>query len=199
MRALAPACVRRNAIALLALFVALGGSAQALVGHPFVGADGTLYACVTTSSGAVRIVRAGTSCRRRELLLSWNEKGPSGDPGPAGLPGPKGDTGPVGPKGETGPKGDAGPPGPKGDPAAAAAAPSFYVVDTPGVAQGGAIAYCRSGDVAVGGGGHDRTATRGGLAWSVPNWQNSAPNGWSVLGTNGTDDYEAVVVCAHVP
>jgi hypothetical protein len=113
--------LRRNAIALLALFVALGGSSYALVGRPFVGAGGDLYACVTKPSGAVRLVRIGTRCRTRELSVTWNQMGRPGDSGPAG------------PKGDTGPTGDVGPPGPKGDPGTAGAPGSsgLVAVSTP--------------------------------------------------------------------
>lgn len=75
----------------------------------------TIYACVNNSSGAVRIVPAGTVCKaggdngddqkgngdngKKETLISWNTQGPQGPAGPAGPQGPKGDTGATGPQG----------------------------------------------------------------------------------------------------
>ncbi len=58
-------------------------------------ADGTIHACVTTATGAVRIINAegGATCTAgTETDLVWNQQGP---PGPAGPPGPQGDPGPA--------------------------------------------------------------------------------------------------------
>lgn len=188
----APAYLRRNALALFALFLALGGSSYALTGRGFVGSDGSLNACVTKTSGAVRMVRAPTRCHRDETLVSWNVQGPAGVPGPAG---PKGDSGPAGPTGDPGPPGPAGAPGPKGDPGTSANL-SFYTVVAHALIQGGTVALCRPGDVAIGGGGLDATNVRGGLAASEPQDVNT-PDGWFVLGTNGDDNFDAVAVCVH--
>ena len=67
------------------------------------GADGTITACHAKVSG-VRYLRlidkqAGESCKAQEKLLTWNQKGPKGDPGPKGDRGPKGDPGPPGASG----------------------------------------------------------------------------------------------------
>jgi hypothetical protein len=86
----------------------------------FIGSGEIIHACVTTSTGAVRIVSEVTTCTANETALQWGvvglqgpagEVGPKGNTGPAGEVGPKGDTGPAG---EVGPKGDTGPPGPAG-------------------------------------------------------------------------------------
>ena len=72
------------------------------------GADTTYYACVSNTSGAVRMVAEGTTCTKQEHLIAWNSQGP------AGLTGPQGETGPAGPTGPTGPQGEIGPVGPEG-------------------------------------------------------------------------------------
>src|SRR3954447_17520448 len=59
-------------------------------------ADGTIHACVTTSTCAVRIIdaEAGATCTAgTETSLVWTQQGPTGPTGPAG---PQGDTGPAG-------------------------------------------------------------------------------------------------------
>jgi hypothetical protein len=189
------AFLRRNAIAMLALFVALGSSSYALAGHGLVHPDGSLYGCVTKSSGALRLIRARASCRRDEVAVSWAQKGPPGDPGPSG---PKGDPGPAGPPGNPGPPGAIGPPGPKGDPGTSANL-SFYTVRATGIFRGSAIAYCRPGDVATGGGGIDEDNLGAAMAISLPNAPNETPNGWAIFGTQTSNDdtWAAVAVCAH--
>lgn len=47
--------------------------------------NNTIYACVKTNNGSLRIVDANTTCASNETPLSWNIQGP---PGPAGSPGP---------------------------------------------------------------------------------------------------------------
>src|SRR3954449_10027546 len=59
-------------------------------------ADGTIHACVTTATGAVRIINAegGAICTAgTETDLVFNQTGPAGPAGPAG---PQGDPGPAG-------------------------------------------------------------------------------------------------------
>lgn len=55
------------------------------------GADGTITACHAKVS-SVRYLRlidkqAGESCKGQEKQLTWNQKGPKGDPGPPGASG----------------------------------------------------------------------------------------------------------------
>jgi len=59
----------------------------------------TINACVANENGQVRIVKAGTNCRRSETATSWNTTGPVG---PAGVAGPAGPAGPQGPAGASG-------------------------------------------------------------------------------------------------
>ncbi len=88
--------------------VAIGGVTLA------VGANDPLYACVTTKTGAVRMVAAATVCSRTETKITWNVQGPAGAPGAAGATGSIGPSGPQGAAGATGLKGDQGVPGPQG-------------------------------------------------------------------------------------
>jgi hypothetical protein len=102
-------------VALLALFVALGGGAYAALKLPnnSVGAAQLKASAVTPAklSAAAKTALATPGPK--------GEAGPKGDTGPKGDMGPKGDTGLQGVKGDTGPRGDVGPkgdPGQKGDP-----------------------------------------------------------------------------------
>lgn len=56
-------------------------------------ATSTITACVAKKGGAVRFVKAGTSCTSKERKTSFNRVGPVG---PQGSTGPKGATGPEG-------------------------------------------------------------------------------------------------------
>jgi Collagen triple helix repeat (20 copies) len=115
MRSILRRLSRRHttAVAYLALFATLGGTA---------------YAAVTVTG---KNIKDGTVTGRdvKNRSLGTNELSPTavsslkGQPGPAGsqgdkgAPGPTGPIGPAGPKGETGaggPQGPAGPPGPSG-------------------------------------------------------------------------------------
>src|SRR4051794_13262833 len=80
--------VRRQPIALLALFVSLGGTSYAAT--EIAAKPDTIHGCVG-KTGALRIT---AHCRAHETPLSFNQQGPAGLPGPAG---PQGDPGPAGP------------------------------------------------------------------------------------------------------
>jgi hypothetical protein len=71
----------------------------------------TFYACVTKSSGAIRMVSQATTCKTTESKIMWNQTGPAGPAGPKGSAGPEG---PAGPSGPQGPAGSVGPQGPAG-------------------------------------------------------------------------------------
>lgn len=85
--------------------LALAAAAIPAVAAATAASPVTYYACVTTSTGAVKIVSSTTTCGTGQHKISWNNTGPAG---PAGPPGPQGATGPQGPQGTTGPQ---GPPG----------------------------------------------------------------------------------------
>src|SRR6059058_576617 len=50
-----------------------------------------IQACVR-KDGRLRLVAANAACRRNEHPISWNVRGPQGEPGPQGPPGPAGAT-----------------------------------------------------------------------------------------------------------
>jgi hypothetical protein len=74
------------------------------------------YGCVTTSTGAIRIVTATTTCKTTEHKIQWDQTGPQGPQGPAGPQGPQGSKGATGAQGPTGPSGPQGPAGAQGPP-----------------------------------------------------------------------------------
>lgn len=100
--------MRGNAIGMLALFVALGGTSYAATGG--FTSNGQLQACVG-ESGGVTIVKAGKKCRRGQQRVSWNQTGPAGAKGATGA------TGAAGANGAAGATGSAGAPGAPGAPA----------------------------------------------------------------------------------
>lgn len=74
----------------------------------FIGAGQTINACVSRTTGEVRILQTGQTCTATEEPLQWGVVGLQGPTGPAG---PAGAVGPAGPQGATG---AAGPRGPQG-------------------------------------------------------------------------------------
>jgi hypothetical protein len=55
------------------------------------GGDATaIHSCVTTQSGAIRIVSPDTQCKGGQTALDWNVQGPQGVSGPSGPSGPAG-------------------------------------------------------------------------------------------------------------
>lgn len=78
--------VRRNAVGLTALFVALGGGAYA-ASSSLVGPGGVIGGCVPKHGGALIVLRPGKSCPRGTVALSFNQKG---QPGRNGVTGPAG-------------------------------------------------------------------------------------------------------------
>ena len=135
--------LHRHSVAVLALFLVLGGSsyAAATLGRGSVGSREIANHSVETKDlarGAVTTMKirpnAVTPSRIAPDAVSSDDvedgslmledfhrgqvpQGPAGERGPqgsAGLPGPKGDTGDQGPKGDTGATGATGPQGPPG-------------------------------------------------------------------------------------
>ncbi len=93
---------------------------------------GVMYACVSSSSGVMRLPTPKTvsgkpivQCRRKETLTLWSQTGPmgaQGSVGPTGAPGPAGANGAGGAVGATGSAGPPGPSGPAGPTGATGAA-----------------------------------------------------------------------------
>jgi collagen triple helix repeat protein len=99
--------------------VIAGVTAMAFAGAAtFAGAsaqvDGVIIGCQKPGTGFLRVVREASDCRRKERVVTWNERGPAGPQGPAGPAGAQGAVGPPGPKGDTGSAGATGPAGPSG-------------------------------------------------------------------------------------
>jgi hypothetical protein len=91
------------------LALVAGGVAAAAGGIP--GSDGVIQGCYQKSTGNLRVVSQGTSCRNDEVGLPWNQQGPTGPGGPRGA---IGNTGPTGATGATGAQGATGPTGATG-------------------------------------------------------------------------------------
>jgi hypothetical protein len=86
----------RHHVALLALFLALGGVSYAATDGFTAASNGALHACVKKHGGAMRLISRG-HCKRSERSISWNKAGAAGLPGANGLAGGTGATGSVGP------------------------------------------------------------------------------------------------------
>lgn len=130
------AYVARHHLALLALFVALGGTSYAAVNLP-ANSVGTKQ----LKPKAVTLVKIAPAAK----IALKGQAGAKGDPGPAGAkgdPGPAGAAGPAGPPGATGAAGPAGPAGAKGDQGAPGAALGYAEVNA------GAIVAANSKNIA---------------------------------------------------
>jgi hypothetical protein len=103
--------VRRHHVALVALFVALGGTAYAASGG-IPDSHGVIHGCFRAKTGALRVVGGGVKCARGERALSWNQQGPAGAAGRAGANGTDGTAGQRGAPGAAGTAGEAGAIGP---------------------------------------------------------------------------------------
>jgi hypothetical protein len=75
--------------AAIAALIATAIPAIAAAAKPSV----TYFACVTNSTGAIRMVGSNAVCRPGKHKISWNNTGPQG---PQGVPGKTGSTGPAG-------------------------------------------------------------------------------------------------------
>src|SRR3954463_7893831 len=85
-------------------------------------AGGTIYACVKSATGAVRIVDASAPCKSGERRGSWSSAGDRGARGVPGARGPSGLRGVTGAAGAQGLAGARGAQGAQGAPGAAGAA-----------------------------------------------------------------------------
>ena len=68
-------------------------------------ADGTIHSCITTATGAIRIIDAEAGTDLRRARRSDVEPRPDGATGAAGAAGATGPAGPAGPKGDAGAQG----------------------------------------------------------------------------------------------
>jgi Collagen triple helix repeat (20 copies) len=168
--------VRRHHLGMLALFVALSGTAYAAsLPRNSVGTAQLKRNAVTSAKVKPRSL-LGSDFRRGQLPA-----GPQGPAGPEGAAGARGAEGATGARGAEGPPGPQGPQGPAG--------PTNLTVRTGPQGAGTSTASCNPGEVAVGGGG---LSQGGSLTTSIP--EGSGPTSWFVEGSGL--NVAAVVICA---
>jgi len=187
-----------TAVAYLALFAALGGSAYAAVT-----VTGKNIKDGTVTGRDVKNRSLGTSKLSTTAVSSLTgQRGPAGPQGEKGEPGPvgpKGEAGPAGPKGETGAAGAQGPAGPAGPSGISGweyrVSSGKYI--PPGDNDRG-YALCPAGKKALGGGASatypsasviDSAPLDGGAGWAVWYRNTSSVSGATVY---------AWVICANV-
>jgi hypothetical protein len=104
--------LRGNTLALLALFIALGGTSYAAAGG-LVAKNGQLAGCVG-NGGLLKVLKPGRRCAKGQTAVAWNVAGRAGSPGSAGPTGARGATGDAGSSGPSGQSvvGSIGPVGP---------------------------------------------------------------------------------------
>jgi hypothetical protein len=185
--------VRRHHLGMLALFVALSGTAYAAtLPRNSVGTAQLKRNAVTSAKVKPRSL-LGSDFRRGQLPA-----GPQGPQGPQGPRGPEGAPGARGAEGAHGARGAEGPPGPQG-PQGPAGATNVTVRVAP-QGMGTTEAKCNQGEVAVGGGGFSDDGNPTFLYLSSPTPQSGTPTGW-VVGAERADGtpaqgVQAWVVCA---
>jgi hypothetical protein len=87
-----------NALAGVAVFIALGGGAYAASGSSLIGAGGTINGCVAKHGGTLKVAKPGRKCPKGTSKLAFNtagtigETGATGPTGAAGAPNPSATT-----------------------------------------------------------------------------------------------------------
>jgi hypothetical protein len=182
-----------NAIATLALFVALGGGAYAAIALPRDSVTSKQIAPGAVGSSEVRDASLRRSDFRAGELPAGDQGpagpfGPPGPAGPAGLQGAAGDPGPAGPKGDPGVPGPTGPPGESGPappppPPPAKTVYSRTITPDPALApsqpQSGTVS-CGDFQRATGGGYRSGVGTIIDASESSPATSGSTPTGWTI-------------------
>lgn len=113
---------KQQALVLLAIFIALGGTSFAVAksgeDKPAKSSSQVRYfACVTREYNTLNLTTRSAGCPRGEYMIAWNRTGPRGARGirgPRGRQGARGPVGQNGPTGATGPAGEVGPTGLQG-------------------------------------------------------------------------------------
>jgi Collagen triple helix repeat (20 copies) len=186
--------LRRHHIGLLALCIALTGTAYAAtLPRNSVGGPQLKRNAVTSPK-----VKAG-SLLASDFKSGQLPAGPRGPQGPRGRQGLRGLQGERGPQGEPGPQGERGAQGAQGIPGAAGA--TNVTVRVRPNTMGVSTASCVGAERAVGGGGIPTTAGDFGVLESSKPTQNSGtPTSWdadALNSSNGADTtVQAYVVCA---
>lgn len=191
-------------VALVALFVALGGAGYAAVKLP---RNSVTSRQVLDHSLLRKDFKPGQVPRGpRGLRGAQGVQGSQGATGPQGVTGPAGSTGPTGPAGDAGATGPTGPTGPSG-PTGAAGATNVVVrteeTSDPVSGSGGAPeASCDEGERATGGGVAILGAEAGDYVqqtFPLPQDAGETPTGWSgmvYITTVGGKQLRTYVVCA---
>jgi hypothetical protein len=179
--------IRRHHLGMLALFVALGGTAYAAsLPRNSVGTAQLKRNAVTSAKVKPRTLLA-SDFRQGQLPA-----GPQGPRGPEGPPGARGAEGATGARGAEGARGPGGPEGPAGA--------TNVTVRTGPQEAGEAEATCNPGEVAVGGGGLSFDTELTFLRFSGPTPPSGTPTGWGVttarLDGTVSQNSQAFVVCA---
>jgi hypothetical protein len=115
------AVLRQQPIALLALFVALGGTSFAAANVSRSSGD-VIIGCVGDRSGQLRVVDSARRCGSLETAISFNREGEQGKTGARGKAGDDGTNGRAGTSGKDGASGPAGLDGANGHDGATGAA-----------------------------------------------------------------------------
>ncbi len=187
--------IRRHHIALLALFVALGGTSYAAVSLPknSVGTAQLKSNSVQSAKikkGAVTRAKirdnainsakvADGSLLAADFAAGQLPKGDTGPAGPAGAAGPAGPAGPEGPAGPAGPEGPQGPPGLADGPAGGALTGNY---PDPGIANG-AVGPDQIGTIPTA-----RLVRGSGTTYEVASGGQGSPIAWTEP-TGGPNDF----------
>jgi hypothetical protein len=195
-----------TAVAYLALFVALGGSAYAAVAvtgknikdGTITGRDGKNGSLATSKLSTKAL---GSLTGQGGPTGPQGEKGEPGPVGPQGATGPKGETGQAGPQGPAGPPGQAGPQGPAGPPGPSGISGWQYLTETRGISPETYEFWqvtCPNGKKALGGGVASEVFAR--VVETAP--AGAAATGWQVGVFNNSPNRSISgtvwVICAYV-
>jgi hypothetical protein len=201
MRSILRRLSRRHgtAVAYLALFAALGGSAYAAVT-----VTGKNIKDGTVTGRDVKNRSLGTSKLSTKALSSLaGQRGPAGPDGPQGARGPVGPTGPIGPRGETGAAGPAGPVGPGGPQGPSGISGWQYLTEGMAIPPGETRrwqVHC-PGNLKALGGGETPAAVNYSKGYVLHSGPDGLATGWEVKISNessSTYGYYAWVICANV-
>jgi hypothetical protein len=191
--------VRRHHLGLLALFVALSGTAYAATLPRNSVGTAQLKRNAVTSAKVKPASLLGSDFRQGQIPA-----GPQGPRGPQGATGPEGPAGPRGPEGATGARGAEGATGARGaegpaGPQGPAGATNVTVRQGP-VGAGESTVMCNPGEVAVGGGGFTQDPAEPTFLVSSGPTAPAQGQGWSVIagrvGGGASQSVGAIVVCA---
>ena len=188
--------------------------------------DQIIHSCVNVKSGEIKIITSGLpgdddskdhgskdddGCRKKDLLLDWNAKGPQGEPGTNGIDGTNGTNGTDGTDGTNGTDGNDGNDGTDGTNGTNGFSGYEHIRSGPKNTAANnteVVVYiaCPTGKVAVGGGysvgGSGYTQVR--IIDNEPWPRVALPNQWrvnAVRNSNSTSSWTlyANVICVSAP